>query len=69
MPMISLGAGVYRAGLLNGAAIKKELLGQCGLAGVRMADDAKGSAFVDFYFVINHDEWGLASFTVLSSLY
>jgi len=24
-----------------------------------MADDAKGPAFIDFYFVIAHDGWGL----------
>jgi hypothetical protein len=34
-----------------------------------MADDAKGPAFVDFYFVIAHDGWDLLSFTVLNSLF
>jgi hypothetical protein len=48
-------SGLYGASLLNGTAIKKELFGQCGLACVRMADDAKGPAFIDFYFVIAHD--------------
>jgi hypothetical protein len=37
------------------AADFHELFGQCGLAGVRMPDDAKGPAFIDFYFVIAHD--------------
>ena len=42
----------HLARLLDGPAEEEELLGDGGLAGVRVADDGKGAAAVDFLLVV-----------------
>ena len=39
-------------GLGNGPAVEQELFGQGGLAGVRVADDGKGTPAIDFFLVL-----------------
>ena len=45
-------AGAHLAGLLDGAAEQQQLLGDGGLAGVRVADDGEGAPFVDFDLIV-----------------
>ena len=39
-------------GLGDGPAVEQEFLGQGGLAGVRVADDGKGTPAIDFFLVL-----------------
>ena len=52
------GAGILLAlddtGLGNGPAVEQEFFRQRGLARVRMADDGKGAAAIDFGLILRH---------------